>query len=273
MDSSKDLSATKIRIPASSLRLAQERTLADSPASNTNSPAGNDIRALPDTLISQLRTSATHPLMISWVLPANFILPKNNGDVDVNERIPKTATPIKDINNTQEKKSARHHRKQSSEKSLSDSPKSSSSRSQSPSMKKKRDADDDAGRPKAGRHFAVEYEENGIQSEPIVILDANELDRQNPDHIKMELANLALPTVSSKAGKSLPQLGNLALSSCPGKKVRLNGFGVTMKRAPIQRDLQADFQRLKHHEISTVVKYVPRCIFIIFPSILIILNV
>ena len=140
-------------------------------------------------------------------------------------------------------------------------------------MKKKRDADDDAGRPKAGRHFAVEYEENGIQSEPIVILDANELDRQNPDHIKMELANLALPTVSSQAGKSLPQLGNLALSSCPGKKVRLNGFGVTMKRAPIQRDLQADFQRLKHHEISTVVKYVPRCIIVIFLSILIILCV
>ncbi|GBB87214.1 hypothetical protein RclHR1_13650008 [Rhizophagus clarus] len=46
-------------------------------------------------------------------------------------------------------------------------------------------------------------------------------------------------------------LGNLALSSCPGKKVRLNG--PVRGRATIDRDLDLDFQRLKSLDISMVV--------------------
>ena len=46
-------------------------------------------------------------------------------------------------------------------------------------------------------------------------------------------------------------LGNLALSSCPGKKVRLSG--PVRGRATIDRDLDLDFQRLKSLDISMVV--------------------
>jgi len=46
-------------------------------------------------------------------------------------------------------------------------------------------------------------------------------------------------------------LGNLALSSCPGKKVRLNG--PVRGRATIDRDLDLDFQRLKSLDISMIV--------------------
>ena len=46
-------------------------------------------------------------------------------------------------------------------------------------------------------------------------------------------------------------LGNLALSSCPGKKVRLSG--PVRGRATIDRDLDLDFQRLKSLDISMIV--------------------
>ncbi|CAG8687212.1 10841_t:CDS:2, partial [Ambispora leptoticha] len=46
-------------------------------------------------------------------------------------------------------------------------------------------------------------------------------------------------------------LGNLALSSCPGKKVRLTG--PVRGRATINRDLDLDFQRLKTLGISVIV--------------------
>ncbi|CAG8511593.1 5278_t:CDS:2, partial [Acaulospora colombiana] len=45
--------------------------------------------------------------------------------------------------------------------------------------------------------------------------------------------------------------GNLALSSCPGKKVRLNG--PVRGRAKIDRDLDLDFQRIRSLDISMVV--------------------
>ncbi|CAG8432747.1 7074_t:CDS:2 [Diversispora eburnea] len=45
--------------------------------------------------------------------------------------------------------------------------------------------------------------------------------------------------------------GNLALSSCPGKKVRLNG--PVRGRASIDRDLDLDFQRLKSLDISVII--------------------
>ncbi|CAG8453833.1 199_t:CDS:2 [Dentiscutata erythropus] len=46
-------------------------------------------------------------------------------------------------------------------------------------------------------------------------------------------------------------IGNLALSSCPGKKVRLNG--PVRGRATIDRDLDLDFQRLKSSDISMII--------------------
>ncbi|KAJ3305668.1 hypothetical protein HDU76_004974, partial [Blyttiomyces sp. JEL0837] len=46
--------------------------------------------------------------------------------------------------------------------------------------------------------------------------------------------------------------GNLALSSCPGKKVRLN-TGPVNGRAAINRDLAVDFERLASFQIRTVV--------------------
>jgi len=46
-------------------------------------------------------------------------------------------------------------------------------------------------------------------------------------------------------------IGNLALSSCPGKKVRLNG--PVRGRAAINRDLDLDFGRLRSFGITTVI--------------------
>ncbi|KAI9471915.1 MAG: hypothetical protein EXX96DRAFT_340684 [Benjaminiella poitrasii] len=45
--------------------------------------------------------------------------------------------------------------------------------------------------------------------------------------------------------------GNLCLSSCPGKKVRLNG--PIRGRAAINRDLDLDFERMKKFQITTIV--------------------
>ena len=48
--------------------------------------------------------------------------------------------------------------------------------------------------------------------------------------------------------------GNFALSSCPGKKVRLN-TGPINGRAMVSRDLSADFARIASQGISTIIWY------------------
>lgn len=62
---------------------------------------------------------------------------------------------------------------------------------------------------------------------------------------------LSSPEAIQRAGGLL---GNLALSSCPGKKVRLSG--PVRGRASINRDLDLDFQRLRSFGITTVVWFV-----------------
>lgn len=47
--------------------------------------------------------------------------------------------------------------------------------------------------------------------------------------------------------------GNLCLSSCPGKKVRLSG--PVRGRATIDRDLDLDFERMRMFGITTLVWY------------------
>ncbi|KAI9306438.1 protein-tyrosine phosphatase-like protein [Cunninghamella echinulata] len=51
--------------------------------------------------------------------------------------------------------------------------------------------------------------------------------------------------------ESIQLIGNLALSSCPGKKVRLSG--PVRGRAAINRDLDLDFTRMKSFGITTLV--------------------
>lgn len=48
-----------------------------------------------------------------------------------------------------------------------------------------------------------------------------------------------------------PRKGNLCLSSCPGKKVRLSG--PVRGRAAINRDLDLDFKRMKSFGITMLV--------------------
>ncbi|QRW21603.1 Dual specificity phosphatase, catalytic domain [Rhizoctonia solani] len=52
---------------------------------------------------------------------------------------------------------------------------------------------------------------------------------------------------------SRPVLGNLYLSSCPGKKVRLNGPTSTKGRGAICRDLKADLERIKQTGVFLIV--------------------
>ncbi|KAL1922795.1 uncharacterized protein VTP21DRAFT_9171 [Calcarisporiella thermophila] len=51
--------------------------------------------------------------------------------------------------------------------------------------------------------------------------------------------------------QSLEKLGNLALCSCPGKKVRLDGS--VQDRAAINRDLNLDFSRIRSFNVTTIV--------------------
>lgn len=50
-----------------------------------------------------------------------------------------------------------------------------------------------------------------------------------------------------------PPFGNLYLSSCPGKKVRLTGVQVKGGRSAICRDLASDFARAKEHNVSILI--------------------
>lgn len=65
---------------------------------------------------------------------------------------------------------------------------------------------------------------------------------------------LELQQIQQPIGAPKP-FGNLALSSCPGKKVRLTG--PVRGRAAINRDLDLDFARLnRQFGITTIVWYV-----------------
>ncbi|KAI9142730.1 protein-tyrosine phosphatase-like protein [Paraphysoderma sedebokerense] len=68
----------------------------------------------------------------------------------------------------------------------------------------------------------------------------------------------ALPLANGIATKNVQdkekekKLGNICLSSCPGKKVRLD-TGIVRGRLPINRDLNQDFARISGLGVSTVV--------------------
>ncbi|GAA5974935.1 hypothetical protein JCM11641_006769 [Rhodosporidiobolus odoratus] len=64
----------------------------------------------------------------------------------------------------------------------------------------------------------------------------------------------SIPEASSCAHASQSQLGNFVLSSCPGKKVRLNGEPRSGGRGAICRDVALDLQRARdEHNVSLVV--------------------
>ncbi|RUS35002.1 protein-tyrosine phosphatase-like protein [Jimgerdemannia flammicorona] len=74
----------------------------------------------------------------------------------------------------------------------------------------------------------------------------------NPAAYELEAGRIADALASADTTKRMGGfIGNLALSSCPGKKVRLNG--PVRGRASINRDLDLDFQRLRSFGITTVV--------------------
>lgn len=79
----------------------------------------------------------------------------------------------------------------------------------------------------------------------------------------LDLYDLLNPSLQEKVLKLTPEQqqqleqpghivkGNLCLSSCPGKKVRLSG--PVRGRATINRDLNLDFARMKSFGITTLV--------------------
>ncbi|CAO3630554.1 unnamed protein product [Cunninghamella echinulata] len=80
---------------------------------------------------------------------------------------------------------------------------------------------------------------------------------------QMDILDLTNPVIEMQLGpqieeanyhcqkESIQLMGNLALSSCPGKKVRLSG--PVRGRAAINRDLDLDFTRMKSFGITTLV--------------------
>ncbi|KAJ3323726.1 hypothetical protein HDV06_001456 [Boothiomyces sp. JEL0866] len=71
-------------------------------------------------------------------------------------------------------------------------------------------------------------------------------------HLREEFGVEEFMGISSKPPKLNLQHGNFALSSCPGKKVRL-ATGPTRGKAMISRDLDLDFQRIAGFNIKTVI--------------------
>ncbi|CCO29024.1 hypothetical protein BN14_03026 [Rhizoctonia solani AG-1 IB] len=61
------------------------------------------------------------------------------------------------------------------------------------------------------------------------------------------------PDSNAISTRGRPILGNLYLSSCPGKKVRLNGPASTKGRGAICRDLKADLDRIKQTGVFLVI--------------------
>lgn len=80
--------------------------------------------------------------------------------------------------------------------------------------------------------------------------DLYDLALASPPHSRFSTDHSLLPQIQSPK-----LLGNLALSSCPGKKVRLSG--PVGGRATINRDLDLDFARIsRQFNITTIVWYV-----------------
>ncbi|CUA66715.1 hypothetical protein RSOLAG22IIIB_00162 [Rhizoctonia solani] len=65
--------------------------------------------------------------------------------------------------------------------------------------------------------------------------------------------NLNLPPPSPNVALNRPVLGNLYLSSCPGKKVRLHGPTNIKGRGAICRDLRADLERIKQAGVFLII--------------------
>ncbi|CAE6438384.1 unnamed protein product [Rhizoctonia solani] len=65
--------------------------------------------------------------------------------------------------------------------------------------------------------------------------------------------SLSPPPLSPNVGLNRPILGNLYLSSCPGKKVRLHGPTNIKGRGAICRDLKADLERIKQAGVFLVI--------------------
>jgi hypothetical protein len=79
-----------------------------------------------------------------------------------------------------------------------------------------------------------------VSSSIFAVLPAAEAPAEGPWHVAQapDLAN-------TEAAPPSPQIGNLFLSSCPGKKVRLTGPVVEGSRSAICRDLKLDLVRAK----------------------------
>ncbi|EUC64114.1 DSPc domain protein [Rhizoctonia solani AG-3 Rhs1AP] len=65
--------------------------------------------------------------------------------------------------------------------------------------------------------------------------------------------NISPVPLSPSVGPNRPILGNLYLSSCPGKKVRLHGPTTVKGRGAICRDLKADLERIKQAGVFLVI--------------------
>lgn len=66
--------------------------------------------------------------------------------------------------------------------------------------------------------------------------------------------NATMPAVTRLSGNATSSLGNFVLSSCPGKKVRMNGEAAKCGRGAICRDVLLDLQRARdEHNVRLVV--------------------
>ena len=221
------------------------------------------IDQLPAHLQSLVKTSATHPLNISWILP-DFMVSRENPATSswflrkyVTEKASKERLHTGDIQKTSFNVAS--GRRQSDTSTLKHFfqhtfLQTGSGTSKTQSTLGLRTSTSTPVEPISSSELChpgsmgrvesliqelksefVGVEENGIQRDLIEIGTVEEYKRISP------FLNLNAPK----------SLGNLALCSVPGKKVRLDGNGVSSNRVPFLRSLEDDFKRIASLDLKT----------------------
>lgn len=199
---------------------------------------------------SSLRTSQTHPLTISWILPH----PSESQNSDISP-ITK-ATSIKPHTPNHESSLG-----VISNDAIQLEPPSLIGNSSSGSLGQKRKSRYDSpptllqsNNSKVSSIHHHPYHVGIDHSSSTQHRNHNIRNNRNTSEPSSDPSISPIPTTQEQQqGKVASKLGNLALSSAPGKKVRLNQHIQVSRKAPVARDLDSDFTRIKSFGIGAIV--------------------
>lgn len=220
---------------------------------------------LPTEFQTLLKTSTTHPLNISWILPP-FLLDNSK---EVHPAAPSWFVR-KFVNQNAVSVTNQLKRKKLSDDALNNLPaRVSNNQSQFPTRVKGAKTEDDIATPP--KALSKSRSERLTKAENESMLSAMQMDRLQIElkhelqHVSFEENGLQHELIEIATVEEIRVLkryidcdakksfGNLALSSVPGKKVRMNGKGISKSRVPFCRNLEIDFQRIAEMNITLTV--------------------